>query len=416
MDAARGTLLEPAAMSDPGRRPALAGIRVIDLSHQAAGPWCTTLLGDLGADVIKVEKPGRGDGIRYADRTGRLPPEVGGLNFQGLNRNKRGLTIDIGQEAGAALVRRLVAQSDVVVENFRPGVMERHGLGWDALRAVNPRLVYCSITAFGPRGPLAQKPGMDLILQATGGLMGHTGEPGGPPIKSAPPVADINTGIYAALGICAALVERARSGEGQRVEVAMLDAVVSLFSDIAANVLTDGQRYGKFGSGHPDLVPYQAFPARDGWFIVACLTNAFFKRLCGTIEREDLLADPRFATNDLRVRHREAIVPILSDVFRTRDCAHWIALLEAADIPACRVNMLQEILVHPQITANGAVVEREDARRGRIRTLGPPVKLSATPTAVERLAPALGEHTEDVLREFGLDDREIAALREARVV
>jgi crotonobetainyl-CoA:carnitine CoA-transferase CaiB-like acyl-CoA transferase len=398
------------------RRSALVGIRVIDLSHQAAGPWCTSLLGDLGADVIKVEKPGRGDGIRYADRTGRLPPEIGGLNFQGLNRNKRGLTIDIGQEAGCALVRRLVAQSDVLVENFRPGVMERHGLGWETLSGENPRLVYCSITAFGPRGPLAQKPGMDLILQATGGLMGHTGEPGGPPIKSAPPVADINTGIYAALGICAALLERDRSGRGQRVDVAMLDAVVSLFSDIAANVLTDGQQYGKFGSGHPDLVPYQAFPASDGWFIVACLTNAFFKRLCAAIGREDLLADPRFGTNDLRVKHRDEIVPILSDVFRTRRCGEWIALLESHDIPACRVNTLADILAHPQIEANGAVVEKSDGRRGRIRTLGPPVKLSATPTGVARLAPALGEHTDEVLREFGLADAEVAALRAARVV
>jgi len=398
------------------RRAALAGIRVIDLSHQAAGPWCTSLLGDLGADVVKVEKPGRGDGIRYADRTGRLPPEIGGLNFQGLNRNKRGLTIDIGQEAGAALVRRLVAQSDVLVENFRPGVMERHGLGYETLGAANPRLVYCSITAFGPRGPLAQKPGMDLILQATGGLMGHTGEEGGPPIKSAPPVADITTGIYAALGICAALVERDRSGTGQRVEVAMLDAVVSLFSDVAANVLTDRQRYGKFGSGHPDLVPYQAFPASDGYFIVACLTNAFWKRLCIALERRDLLDDPRFATNDLRVQHRADVVPVLSDVFRTRDCEHWIALLEAHDIPACRVNTLNEILAHPQIEANAAIVERRDGRRGRIRTLAPPVKLSATPTGVERLAPALGEHTEQVLREFGLTDAELGELRAAKVI
>ncbi len=398
------------------RRGALGGIRVIDLSHQAAGPWCTSLLGDLGADVVKVEKPGRGDGIRYADRTGRLPPEVGGLNFQGLNRNKRGLTVDIGQEAGCALVRRLVARSDVLVENFRPGVMERHGLGWEALRAENPRLVYCSITAFGPRGPLAQKPGMDLILQATGGLMGHTGEPGGPPIKSAPPVADITTGIYAALGITAALAARERTGEGQRVEVAMLDAVVSLFSDVAANVLTAGEQYGKFGSGHPDLVPYQAFPASDGWFIVACLTNAFFKRLCAAIGREDLLTDPRFTTNDLRVRHRAEIVPVLSDVFRAQSCTHWIALLESHDIPACRVNALEEILAHPQIASNGAVVEREGTRRGRIRTLGPPVKLSATPTAVERLAPLLGEHTDEVLREFGMTDAEIGELRAAKVI
>jgi len=404
-------------MSGPGdRRAALAGVRVIDLSHQAAGPWCTSLLGDLGADVIKVEKPGRGDGIRYADRTGRLPPEVGGLNFQGLNRNKRGVTIDIGQEAGAALVRRLAAQADVLVENFRPGVMERHGLGYDALRDRNPRLVYCSITAFGPRGPLAQKPGMDLILQATGGLMGHTGEPGGPPIKSAPPVADITTGIYAAYGIAAALFERAQSGVGQRVEVSMLDAVVSLFSDVAANVLTDGQRYGKFGSGHPDLVPYQAFPASDGHFIVACLTNAFFKRLCAAIGREDLLADPRFATNDLRVRHRTEIVPILADVFSARPRDHWISLLEAHDIPACRVNMLEDILAHPQIAANGTVVEREGSRRGRIRTLAPPVRLSATPSGVERLAPLLGEHTDEVLREFGVSGAELAELHAAGVV
>jgi formyl-CoA transferase/CoA:oxalate CoA-transferase len=395
---------------------ALTGIRVIDLSHQAAGPWCTSLLGDLGADVIKVEKPGRGDGIRYADRTGRLPPEIGGLNFQGLNRNKRGITVDIGQEAGCALVRRLVAKADVLVENFRPGVMERHGLGWEAMHALNPRLVYCSITAFGPRGPLAQKPGMDLILQATGGLMGHTGEPGGPPIKSAPPVADISSGIYAALGIVSALFARAQSGVGQHVEVAMLDAVVSLFSDVAANVLTDGQKYGKFGSGHPDLVPYQAFPASDGYFIVACLTNAFWKRLAAALGREDLLADPRFTTNDLRVKHRDEIVPILSDIFRTRDCAHWIALLESHDIPACRVNMLEDILAHPQIEANGAVVERQDARRGRIRTLSPPVKLSGTPTSVERLAPALGEHTDEVLREFGVAEADVKELRAARVI
>jgi formyl-CoA transferase/CoA:oxalate CoA-transferase len=403
-------------MGTDGRHGALAGIRVIDLSHQAAGPWCTSLLGDLGADVVKLEKPGRGDGIRYADRTGRLPPEIGGLNFQGLNRNKRGITVDIGTEAGCALVRRLAAQADVLVENFRPGVMERHGLGWERLHAENPRLVYCSITAFGPRGPLAQKPGMDLILQATGGLMGHTGEPDGPPIKSAPPVADITTGIYAALGIAAALRERERSGTGQRVEVAMLDAVISLYSDVAANVLTAGERYGKFGSGHPDLVPYQAFPAADGWFIVACLTNAFFKRLCVAIAREDLLVDPRFTTNDLRVQHRAEIVPILSDVFRTRDAAHWIALLESHDIPACRVNTLGDILAHPQIEANGLVVEREGGRRGRVRTLGPPVKLSATPTAVERLAPMLGEHTAEVLREFGVSDAEQAELRAAKVI
>ncbi len=403
-----------ASRSAPGG--ALAGIRVIDFSHQAAGPWCTSLLGDMGADVIKIEKPGRGDSIRYADRTGRLPPEIGGLNFQGLNRNKRAITIDIGQDAGVALARRLVRDADVLVENFRPGVMDRHGLGWAALRAEHPRLVYCSITAFGPRGPLAQKPGMDLILQATGGLMGHTGEEGGPPIKAAPPVADITTGVYAAYGVASALFARDRTGVGQHVEIAMLDAVVSLYADNAANVLTEGTRFPKFGSGHPDLVPYQAFPASDGYFIVACLTNAFYKRLCAALERDDLLADPRFATNPSRVAHRAEVVGVLSEIFRTQSCEHWIALLEAHDIPACRVNRLEDILAHPQIEENGVVVEHEDAVRGRIRTLGPLVKMSATPTAFVAPAPRLGEHTDDVLRAAGLSADEIAELRAARVI
>jgi crotonobetainyl-CoA:carnitine CoA-transferase CaiB-like acyl-CoA transferase len=398
------------------RRGALSGVRVLDFSHQAAGPWCTTLLGDLGADVVKIEKPGRGDSIRYADRSGRLPPEIGGLNFQGLNRNKRGITIDIGADAGVALATRLAAKADVVVENFRPGVMDRHRLGYPHLRAVNPRLVYCSITAFGARGPLAQKPGMDLIVQATAGLMGHTGEEGGPPIKSAPPVADINTGIYAAYGICAALFERERSGEGQHVEVAMLDAVLSLFADNAANVLTEGTRFGKFGSGHPDLVPYQAFPASDGYFIVACLTNAFYKRLAAALDRDDLLSDPRFATNPSRVQHREQVVGVLSEIFKQNTCDHWIALLEAHDIPTCRVNRLEDVLHSEQIAVNGLVVEREDPKRGRVSVLGPPVHLSRTPTTFARLAPAIGEHTEEVLREYGLDEDEIAQLRAARAV
>jgi formyl-CoA transferase/CoA:oxalate CoA-transferase len=398
-----------------GPAGALAGVRVIDMSHQAAGPWCTTLLGDMGADVIKVEKPGRGDSIRYADRTGRLPPEVGGPNFQGLNRNKRGIAIDIGKAEGCDLVKRLVRDSDVLVENFRPGVMDRHGLGWEHLRAVNPRLVYCSITAFGPRGPLAQKPGMDLILQATGGLMGHTGEEGGPPIKSAPPVADINTGVYAAYGITGALFARERTGAGQHVEIAMLDAVVSLFADNACNVLTDGTKFGKFGSGHPDLVPYQAFPAKDGHFIVACLTNAFYKRLATALGRDDLLTDPRFATNPSRCEHREVVVGVLSEIFRQQTCDHWIALLEANDIPTCRVNSLDEILDHPQIAANGLVTHRETDGHGRIGILGPPLHMSGTPTACDRLAPRLGEHTDEVLREFGLSDGDLEALRAAEV-
>ncbi|MGH7856263.1 MAG: CaiB/BaiF CoA transferase family protein [Candidatus Binatia bacterium] len=389
------------------RRPPLSGIKVLDFTHQAAGPWCTTLLGDMGADVVKVEKPGRGDGIRYA---GSIPPEVGSLNFWGLNRNKRGLGVDLRNPHGRDLLERLALQSDVVVENFRPGVMERHGLGYDDLRARNPRLVYCSITAFGATGPLSQKPGMDLILQATGGLMGHTGEIDGPPVKAAPPAADITSGVYAAYGILGALYERERSGLGQKVELAMLDAVVSLFADVASNVLTNGTIYGKYGSGHPDLCPYQAFRAKDGYFIVACLTNAFWKRLAVAIGREDLLTHPHFETNKARVEHRKEVVETLEAIFVTRDVDHWIRLIEENDIPTCRVNRLDEILAHPQIGANDAVAEVPHPVLGAIRTLAPTVKLRATPSEVRNGAPRLCADTRSVLHDAGLAAEEIEGL------
>ena len=395
------------------RRPPLSGIRVLDFTHQAAGPWCTTLLGDLGADVVKVEKPGRGDGIRHA---GAFPVEVGSLNFWGLNRNKRGLGVDLQNAAGRDLLERLALRSDVVVENFRPGVMDRHGLGYEHLRERNPRLVYCSITAFGGTGPMAMKPGMDLILQATGGLMGHTGEIEGPPLKAAPPVADITSGVYAAYGVLAALYERERSGLGQKVDVAMLDAVISLFADVVANVLALGTKYGKYGSGHPDICPYQAFRARDGYFIVACLTNAFWKRLAVAIGRADLLTHPHFETNKARVENRREVVETLEAIFVTQDVDHWIHLIEENDIPTCRVNRLDEILAHPQIAANEATSEIDHPTLGRIRTLAPTVKFRATPTAVERAAPPLAGHTREVLREAGLDEGEIDRLVETKAI
>jgi crotonobetainyl-CoA:carnitine CoA-transferase CaiB-like acyl-CoA transferase len=279
-----------------------------------------------------------------------------------------------------------VRDADVFVENFRPGVMDRKGLGYEDLRAINARLVYCSITAFGQRGPLAQKPGMDLILQATGGIMAHTGEEGGPPIKSAPPVADLNTGVYAAYAVLGALFARERTGSGQHVHVAMLDAVLSLFADNAVNVLMEGTRFGRFGSGHPDLVPYQAFPASDGYFIVACLTNAFFKRLCVALGREEWLNDPRLATNPARVERRAEVVGILSEIFKQNTCEHWIALLEQHDIPSCKVMPLHEILYHPQIVENDLVHAHSDPVRGEIVTLGRPCRCRRRrpPTAASR--------------------------------
>jgi len=397
------------------RAPSLHGIRILDFSHQAAGPWATTLLGDLGADVIKVEKPGRGDPIRYGQ--GRDHFEVGSLNFWGLNRSKRGITIDLGKPAGIELVRRIVADVDVVVENFRPGVMDRKGIGYAALRERNPKLVYCAITAFGPSGPMAQKPGMDLILQATGGIMSITGEAEGrPPVKAGPPVADITTGIYAAYAVTAALLERERSGLGQRIDVAMLDAVVSLLADVALKSHVDGRDFGPFGSGHPDIVPYQAFAASDGYLIVACLTGAFWKRLPAAIGHPDLLADERYRTMKGRVENRGPLVEALSAIFAGEPVVHWLERLEGADIPACRVNGLREVFALEQLRANETFVPVAHPTRGEIEILNSPIRMHGSPHQVSRGAPTLGQHTEEVLESFGVDAAERERLRAAGVV
>jgi crotonobetainyl-CoA:carnitine CoA-transferase CaiB-like acyl-CoA transferase len=391
---------------------ALRGIRVIDFSHQAAGPWCTTLLGDMGADVWKIEKPDRGDSIRYARGA---DPKIGSFNFWGLNRNKKSVGIDIKNADGAALAREMCASADVVVENFRPGVMDRLGLGYDALEKLNPRVVYASITAFGKVGPMAQNPGMDLILQATGGMMGLSGFPGGPPVKAAGPVADIASGIYAAYAIALALLHRKESGRGQRIDLAMLDSVISLLADISTAYLNTGDDYQKFGNGHPDLVPYQAFEASDGYFIVACLTNAFFKRLCKAVGHEEWLDDPRFASNSIRCEkdNREAIVGLLQDIFRGNTCEYWIRRCTDFDIPACRVNGLKDMFEMEQLKAIGSVAEWEHPTQGKFRTMNVPIHLSETPGSLRIPPPRLAEHTDEVLRQLGKSEADIAALKKA---
>lgn len=400
---------------DAVRPPSLAGIRVLDFSHQAAGPWATTLLGDLGADVLKVEKPGRGDSIRYGQGDDGF--EVGSLNFWGLNRSKRGITIDIGKPEGIDLIRRLVVECDVVLENFRPGVMDRKGIGYEALREINPRLVYCAITAFGASGPMAQKPGMDLILQATGGIMSLTGEAEGrPPVKAGPPVADITTGVYAAFAVTAALLERERSGKGQKIDLAMLDAVISLFADVALKAHVGGTEFGPFGSGHPDIVPYQAFRANDGYLVVACLTGAFWKRLPAAIGRPALAEDPRFRGMKARVENRAALIEELSAVFETQSVSHWIERIEGADIPACRVNSLRDVFALQQLRVNETLVPVTHPTRGPIEILNSPIKMSGSPHRVTRGAPSLGQHTDEVLESLGVPEDERERLRAAGVV
>ena len=409
--------------SDPARQPTgsgarpapFAGITILDFSHQAAGPWATTLLGDLGANVIKIEKPGRGDAIRYGQ--GKDAFDVGSLNFWGLNRSKRGITLDFMTDDGRELVKKMVAQADVVLENFRPGVMDRHGIGYDELSKINPRLIYCGITAFGKDGPMREKPGMDLILQATGGIMGLTGEGGDrPPVKAAPPVADISTGIYAAYAVAAALYERERSGKGQRIDIAMLDAVVSLLSDVALKVRADNKDFAPFGSGHPDIVPYQAFKARDGYFIVACLTNAFWKRLPAAIGHPELLEDPRFVRMTDRVKNKAELVDILNGIFAGDDVASWIARIEAADIPTCKVNSVKDVFALPQAEVNEILVKVPHPTRGEIEILNTPVHLQGSPGKVDRGAPTLGQHTDEVLEEMGVPADERARLRASGVI
>jgi crotonobetainyl-CoA:carnitine CoA-transferase CaiB-like acyl-CoA transferase len=391
-------------------RGALKDIRVIDLSHQAAGPWCTTLLGDMGAEVWKIEKPGRGDSIRY----GRgADPKVGSFNFWGLNRNKKSVGVDVKHPDGLALIKDMARTADVVVENFRPGVMDRLGIGYDTLQTINPRLIYASITAFGATGPIAQNPAMDLILQATGGMMGLSGFPDGPPVKAAGPVADISSGIYAAYAIALALYHRAQTGVGQRIDLTMLDAVISLIADISTVYLNTGHEYEKFGNGHPDLVPYQAFQANDGYFIVACLTNAFFKRLCQGLQREDLVRDLKFANNNARCQHREEIIGILQEIFLTNTCDHWIKLCTDFDVPSCRVNGLKELFAMEQLKAIGSVAEWEHPQHGKFRTMNVPFRMSETPGALRIPPPGMAEHTDEVLRALGKSDDEIAALRAA---
>lgn len=388
---------------------ALDGIRVLDLSRVLAGPYCSMLLGDLGAEVIKVERPGRGDETR-----GWGPPFLGeeSAYYLSVNRNKRGVAIDLKDERGLELVRELAAQSDVVLQNFRPGGAERLGLDAHSLRARTPRLVHCSITGFGSEGPDAQRTGYDALIQATGGLMSITGEPEGAPLKVGVAICDVLAGQMAANGILAALFHRERSGEGQALEVALQDALVSALVNQAQGYLASGQVPGRLGSAHPHIVPYQTFECADGHLVIACGNDGQFAALCGVLELEALATDERYATNAERVRHREQLLPRLQERLRSASAAHWESALTAARVPAGRIRDLGAVFADPQLHTRGMLVELQHPAIGAYRTPGNPLRLSATPPAYERPAPRLGEHTAEVLRELcGVTREELDALR-----
>jgi crotonobetainyl-CoA:carnitine CoA-transferase CaiB-like acyl-CoA transferase len=402
------------------RRGALSHVRVLDLSRVLAGPWASQLLADLGAEVIKVERPGAGDETR-----GWGPPWLAGEDgeetresayFTCANRGKKSVAVDLGTPGGQALVRRLAERSDVLLENFKVGGLGRLGLGYEHLAALNPRLVYCSITGFGQTGPYRSRPGYDFLVQAMGGLMSVTGEPGGEPMKVGVAITDILTGMYAATAVLAALAHRERSGRGQHVDLALLDVQVASLANQAESYLVTGHPPRRLGNAHPSIVPYQAFATRDGHVVVAVGNDGQFARLCEVAGRPELASDPRFATNAARVENRAALVPILSALLGARSSRDWIAALETAGVPCGPINDLAQVFEDPQIRARGMRVEVPHPLAGKVPVVGSPIHLSETPVQ-HGSPPLLGEHTREVLGGvLGMGEEEIEALRRDGVI
>jgi len=385
----------------------LAGVKVLECAQIMAGPSCGALLADLGADVIKVEKIAGGDDARaYRE------PRIAGVSapFLVMNRNKRGIALDLKHPAGRDALLRLVDNADVLVENFRPGTLDTLGLGWDALHARRPELIYCSITGYGLQGPLADAGGFDLVAQAFAGLMSITGEAGRAPVKVGSSVADLNAGLLATSGILAAYVHRLKTGEGQRVDTSLMEAALHQTGWHASVWFATGASPGPLGSGHVLTAPYQAFHARDRWIVIGGANQANWTRICDVLGHPEWKVDPRFADNAARMANLEALVAAIDAVLGTRDAADWLTAFEAAGVPAGPVHSIGDALSHPQTLARGMVVELDHPEAGRTHAIGPPVKLSATPASVTRAAPLLGQHTREVLCEHGWTDAEVDAL------
>ena len=402
----------------------LAGIRVLDLSRVLAGPWCTQTLADLGADVIKIERPGSGDDTRawgppfLADGAGGEGSES--AYYLCANRNKRSLAVDIATPEGQALLRRLALRCDVLVENFKVGDLRRYGLDAATLHAADPRLVYCSITGFGQDGPYASRAGYDFAIQGRGGLMSVTGErdglPSAGPQKVGVAVTDLFTGMYATVAILAALRHRDATGEGQAIDLALLDTQVAMLANLGSNYLASGQVPQRMGNGHPNIVPYQVFEAADGHLVLAVGNDSQFARFCAVAGCEALAEDVRFASNAARVRNREALVPLLAGRFLLRGRQEWLALLEAAGIPCGPVNDIADVFADPQVRARGMTVTVPHPHADALRLVASPLKFSATPVQYRHAPPLLGQQTDELLLELGVEADEIARLRARGVI
>lgn len=391
----------------------LKGVRVIDCSRVLAGPYAAMVLGDLGADVIKVERPGRGDDTRAWG-----PPFAGGESayYLSINRNKRSMTLNLKSPEGKAILKQLVAEADVLIENFKTGDFDRMGIGYEALREVNPGLIYCSITGYGTTGPYASKPGYDFMLQAEGGIMSITGPADGEPYKVGVAIVDVTAGLYAANAIQAALRYKEKTGKGQKVEVSLFESQIAWLINVASAYLVSGKQPKRYGNAHPNIVPYETFPTADGYIAAGAGNDAQFTRFCKVLGLEDLPDDPRFKTNADRVNNRHVLIPLLRERFRTRKTDEWIAALEASSIPCAPINTLDRVFAHPQTQAREMLVEVEHPTIGQLKMVGLPYKLSGTPLGIYRHPPLLGEHTDEVLGELGYSPAEIEDLRARGII
>jgi crotonobetainyl-CoA:carnitine CoA-transferase CaiB-like acyl-CoA transferase len=391
----------------------LQGIRVVDLTRVLAGPFCTQSLGDLGAEVLKIEPPDRGDETRH------FPPFVGGEShyFLGINRNKKSLVIDLQRPAGAEILRRLVAKADILVENYRPGVMDRLGLGYAALAEINPRLIYCAISGFGLTGPLRDKPSFDIVTQALSGALSINGERGHMPVKLGIPLGDMVGGVFGPMAILAALHERTQTGRGRLIDISLHDGLIGMLGYFTQLAFLTGEDPPPMGSSHPNIVPYGSFPASDGSIIIAVLSESFWGKLCDALERPDLAAEPRFATPTGRRDHRDEVDAAIAEITRTRTVAEWEERLAKYDVPHAPVLGVTAALAHPQAVAREMVVEAEHPTIGPLRIAGRPIKFPGSPQRPSTAPPTMGQHTVEVLRdELGYGEAEIDALRRDGII
>lgn len=393
--------------------PPLDGMKVLDLTQIMAGPFCTMLLADMGADVVKLEKPSGGDDTR---RMG--PPFVNGQSaaFLSINRNKRSVVVDLKTKEGVSLVRQMVRKFDVLVQNFRPGSLERIGLGYDQLKTINPALVYCTISGFGTTGPYAQRAGFDLVAQGMSGLMSINGHSGSPPTKVGVPITDLNAGIFAAYGILTAYIHRLKSGKGQHVDTSLMESGIAYTFWESATYFATGMIPGPMGSAHRLTAPYQAFKTSDGYINIGAANQSNWERLCKAINREDLLGDDRFTQPSNRMDNVSDLTAILDETFTLESSQHWLDIFDKMGVPSGPINNMADVYADPQVLARNMMVELNHPVAGRVKNIGIPVKLSVTPGTIHSPSPLLGEHTTEVLKEIGYSEENILNLYNSEVI